>query len=73
MFKNTVTIGKIKKSKWASFSFITTIQPLRPRYRPDRQKALFLKKPSAIMVHVRDVSGQYQTTQIPKKENGDKK
>ena len=49
------------------FSFITTIQPLRQRYRPDRQKALFLKNPSAIMVHVRDVSGQYQTTQVNKK------
>jgi len=32
-----------------------------------------LKTLSAIMVHVRDVSGQYQTTQVPKKENGDKK
>jgi len=25
------------------------------------------------MIHVRDVRGQYQTTQEPKKENGDKK
>ena len=25
------------------------------------------------MVHVRDVRGQYQTTQVNKKENGDKK
>lgn len=55
------------------FSFITTIQPLRPRYRPDRQKGLFLKKSSAIIFFVRDVRGQYQTTQVNKKENGDKK
>ena len=49
------------------FSFIITIQPLRPRYRPDRQKGLFLKNSSAIMIHVRDVRGQYQTTQVNKK------
>jgi len=56
------------------FSFVTNFQPLRPRYRPDRQKGLFLKNSSAIMIHVRDVRGQYQTTQEPKKkENGDKK
>ena len=56
------------------FSFITTIQPLRPRYRPDRQKGLFLKKSSAIMFFVRDVRGRDQTIQVnKKKENGDKK
>ncbi|ANR75491.1 hypothetical protein AXF18_06015 [Streptococcus sp. oral taxon 064] len=50
------------------FSFITTIQPLRPRYRPDRQKGLFLKKSSAIMFFVRDVRGRDQTIQVNKKK-----
>jgi len=69
----STAIGRMKKSIRASFSFITNFQPLRPRYRPDRQRDLFLKKSSAIMFFVRGVRGQYQTTQEPKKENGDKK
>lgn len=48
------------------------IQPLRPRLRPDRQKNLFLKLTSAIMIGVRDVRYQYQITQVPKNEIGDK-
>ncbi len=48
------------------------IEPLRPRLRPDRQKNLFLKLTSAIMIGVRDVRYQYQITQVPKKEIGDK-
>lgn len=69
----STAIGRMKKSIRASFSFITNFQPLRSRYRPDRQRDLFLKKSSAIMFFVRGVRGQYQTTQEPKKENGDKK
>lgn len=63
----STAIGRIKKSIRASFSFITNFQPLRPRYRPDRQKGLFLKKSSAIMIFVKGVRDQYQTTQEPKK------
>lgn len=48
------------------------IEPLRPRLRPDRQKNLFLKLTSAIMIGVRDVRYQYQITQVPKNEIGDK-
>lgn len=48
--------------------FILTIQPLRPRYGPDRQKNLFLKLPSAIMIFVRDVRIHYQITQVLKKK-----
>lgn len=33
---------------------------------------MFLELPSAIMIVVRDVSRRYQTTQVPKKEIGDK-
>lgn len=54
------------------FYFILTIAPHRLRYRPDRQKTLFLKLTSAIMFFVRDVRCQYQITQVPKKEIGDK-
>ena len=52
--------------------FLLTLQPLRPRLRPDRQKNLFLKNSSAIMIFVRDVRYQYQITQVPKNEIGDK-
>ena len=66
----------MQSAKWRSslgfFSFILTIQPLRPRLRPDRQKNLFLKLTSAIMIFVRDVRHQYQISQVPKKEIGDK-
>ena len=50
------------------FSFILTIKPLRPRQRPDRQKSLFLKLTSAIIIFVRDVKGRYQTIQVHKKK-----
>lgn len=52
--------------------FILTIQPLRPRLRPDRQQSLFLKLTSAIMIFVKDMRCQYEITQVLKKEIGDK-
>lgn len=61
-------IGKIKKSKRASFFVVDNIQPLRQRYRPDRQKGLFLKKSSAIMAHVRDVSVNVRQFRFLKKK-----
>ena len=62
----------MKKLIRASFSFILTLQPLRLRQRPDRQKHLFLTLTSAIMIFVRDGRRHYHITQVHKKEIGDK-